>query len=310
MKKRFLILFLTLVIAFSCSGCAPLMDADPETLSIYASFYPIYALTEMIVEGVPDLTLHCLVQPQDGCLRSYSLSDWDLYMLSYGAGAIVLGGSGLESFSDALRQSAEQTHIVVEALTGLELAENPEIEHDETLSHWEGDNPYLYLSVDGAMKILNNLSDALSVMDPRYAEKYEANLAAALTKMENLNAEIEAVRPLSHGKKAALLNEAMLYIAEDYEMEIAAVIPRKSGASLAQSELENCIEQLQSGDVEIVLIEKQAPQPLIAALESAGFQVAQIDTMSTRRENEGSDGFFEAQRENIQVVLNACNQED
>ena len=310
MKKRILILFLTLIVAFSCSGCAPLMDADPETLSIYASFYPIYALTEMLVEGAPDLTLHCLVQPQDGCLRNYSLSDWDLYLLSYGANAIVLGGGGLESFSDALRQSAEQTHIVVEALTGLELAENPEIEHDETLSHWEGDNPYLYLSVDGAMKILNNLSDALSVMDPRYAEKYEANLAAALTKMENLNAEIEAVRPLSHGKKAALLNEAMLYIAEDYEMEIAAVIPRESGASLAQSELENCIEQLQSGDVEIVLIEKQAPPPLIAALESAGFQVAQIDTMSTRRENEGSDGFFEAQRENIQAVLNVCNQED
>ena len=214
----------------------------------------------------------------------------------------------MESFSDALRQSAEQTHIVVEALTGLELAENPEIEHDETLSHWEGDNPYLYLSVDGAMEILNNLSDALSVMDPRYAEKYEANLAAVLTKMENLNAEIEAVRPLSHGKRAALLNEAMLYIAEDYEMEIAAVIPRESGASLAQSELENCIEQLQSSDVEIVLIEKQAPQSLIAALESAGFQVAQIDTMSTRRENESGDGFFEAQRENMQAVLNACNQ--
>ena len=84
----------------------------------------------------------------------------------------------------------------------------------------------------------------------------------------------------------------MLYIAKDYEMEIAAVIPRESGASLAQSELENCIEQLQSSDVEIVLIEKQAPQSLIATLESAGFQVAQIDTMSTRREREGGDGFF------------------
>ena len=310
MKKRVLILSLTLVVAFSCSGCAPLMDADPETLSIYASFYPIYALTEMIVDGVPDLTLHCLVQPQDGCLRSYSLSDWDLYMLSYGADAIVLGGSGLESFSDALRQSAEQTHVVVEALAGLNLTENSEIEQDETLSHWEGDNPYLYLSVNGAIEILNDLSDALSVMDPRYAEKYEANLTTALVKMENLNAEIEAVRPLSRGKKAALLNEAMLYIAEDYEMEIAVVVPRESGTSFAQGELESCIEQLQSGDVEIVLIEKQAPQSLIAALESAGFEVAQIDTMSTRCESEGSDGFFEAQRENMQAVLNACKQED
>ena len=310
MKKRILILFLTLIVAFSCSGCAPLMDADPETLSIYASFYPIYALTEMLVEGAPDLTLHCLVQPQDGCLRSYSLSDWDLYMLSYGADAIVLGGSGLESFSDALRQSAEQTHVVVEALAGLNLAANPEIEHDETLSHWEGDNPYLYLSVDGTMKILDNLADALSVMDPRYAEKYEANLTAALAEMENLNAEIEAVRPLIRGKKAAMLNESMLYIATDYEMEIAAVVPRESGTSFAQSELESCIEQLKSSNAEIILIEKQAPQSLISALKNAGFKVAQIDTMSTRRESEGIDGFFEAQHENMQAILNACKQED
>lgn len=310
MKKRFLILFLALAVAVSCSGCTPLMDADPETLSIYASFYPIYALTEMIVEGVPDLKMHCLVQPQDSCLRNYSLSDWDLYLLSYGADAIVLGGGGLESFSDALRQSAEQTHAIVEALAGLKLAENPEIERDETLSHWEGDNPYLYLSVDGAMEILHNLTDALSVMDPRYTEKYEANLTTALAEMDKLSVEIEGVRPMSRGKKAALLNEAMLYIAEDYEMEIAAVVPRESGENLAQSELEECVKQLKSGNVEVVLIEKQAPQSLIAVLESAGFKVAQIDTMGTRRESEGSDGFFEAQRKNIQAILNVCNQED
>lgn len=310
MKKRFVVFFLVLIIAFSCSGCAPLMDPDPETLSIYASFYSIYALTDMLVSDVPDLTLRCLVQPQDGCLRSYSLSDWDLYLLSYGADAIVLGGEGLESFSDALRQSAEQTHIVVEALAGLTLAENPEIEQDEALAHWTGENPYLYLSVDGSKEILENLASALSVMDPRYAEKYEENLAKALENLEDLSAEMENVRLLSRGKKAALLNEAMLYVAQDYEMEIAAVIPRESGGGFATGELENCIETLKNGGVEVVLIEKQAPQALIEALKSAGFAVAQIDTMATRRESEGGDGYFDAQRENMQAIRNACKQED
>lgn len=310
MKKRTFVLLWTLIVAVSCSGCTPLVDADPETLSIYASFYPIYALTGMIVSEVPDLTLHCLVQPQDGCLRSYSLSDWDLYLLSYGADAIVLNGGGLESFSDALRQSAEQSHGIVEALTGLTLEENPEIERDETLSHWEDENPYLYLSMDGAAAILKNLSDAMSVLDPRYEELYVKNLTAATEKMAQLNEEADAVRLSSKGKRVALLNEAMLYVARDYEMEIVAVTPRESGESLAQSELESCIEQLRTAGTEIVLIEKQAPKSLIDALESAGFKVAKIDTMSTRRESEGSNGYFEAQRENMQAILNACRQEN
>lgn len=310
MKKRGLIYLLILIIAVFFSGCAPLMEPDPETLSVYASFYPIYALTEMIVEEVPDLTLHCLVHPQDGCLRSYSLSDWDLYLLSYGADAIVLGGSGLESFSDALRQSAEQSHAVIEALAGLPLAENPEIEQDETLAHWSGENPYLYLSIDGATQILENLSDAMSVLDPQYEEQYEKNRAAATEKMEQLKKEADAVRLLSRGRRVALLSEAMLYVAQDYEMEIAAVVPRESGTSFAQSELESCIEQLETAQTEIVLIEKQAPMSLIEALENAGFKVAQIDTMATRRESEGSNGYFDAQRENIQAIINACRQEN
>ena len=41
------------------------MDAVEE-LNVYATFYPLYAIAEMILEDVPDARLNCLVQPQDG----------------------------------------------------------------------------------------------------------------------------------------------------------------------------------------------------------------------------------------------------
>ena len=83
-------------------GCSPIVEDTPDAISLYATFYPIYALAQMVLQDVPDLTLNCLVQPQDGCLRAYSLSDWDLYLLAYSADGVIMGGCGLESFEDTL----------------------------------------------------------------------------------------------------------------------------------------------------------------------------------------------------------------
>ena len=55
----------------------------------------------------------------------------------------------------------------------------------------------------------------------------------------------------------------------------------------------------------MVLIERQAPQALIEALEAAGYAVARLDVMSTHREGEGFDQYIEIQRGNAQALRDA-----
>ena len=47
-----------LIVALALAGCHSLVDSPPETLEVYATFYPIYALTEALTllpaAGVPD----------------------------------------------------------------------------------------------------------------------------------------------------------------------------------------------------------------------------------------------------------------
>ena len=76
-----LFLLLLAALALTMSACAPLVEEAPEEAQIYATFYPFYALTALLTEDIEGLRLSCLVQPQDGCLRDYALSDWDLYLL-------------------------------------------------------------------------------------------------------------------------------------------------------------------------------------------------------------------------------------
>ena len=74
------------------------------------------------------------------------------------------------------------------------------------------------------------------------------------------------------------------------------------GGGLYDESLEKCLEKLRSTDAKVILIERQAPQGLVAALESVGYSVARIDIMSTRREEEGFEGYVEAQRENAAAI--------
>ena len=285
----------------ACCGAKPEQDA-PEELSVYATFYPIYAISAMITEGVPDLRLNCLVQPQDGCLRGYMLSDWDAALLG-SADAVIAGGRGLERFEAGLQALGEEELAVMEVLYNMELttleAENSDPDRE---SHWLDANPHIYMSLDGAVEIAGRVAQSMALLDPRYEEKYLENLERAERRLEELKEEIAAETGTLSGERVAVLNEALVYAAQEYGLEIALAWDRESGESMDTSTLEALLAAMDEADVRVVLIEKQAPQSLLEALEHAGIGVAALDVLSTRRANEGYEGYFTAQRANAAAV--------
>lgn len=295
-----------LILISMLSGCKPIVDPAEQDLTIYASFYPIYALTSMVAKDVPNLSLECLVEPQDGCLRDYQISDRDLYLLGYSANAVFLAGAGLESFADGL-MGAENTQIaVVRLLEGLELIQNSS---DTEESHFDGANPYLYMSVDGAIQMIENAEAGLSVLDPAYDALYHENADRAIADLNALRDELLTTASLAEGKRAAILAEPLFYVANMYKMESVCTIERECGQDLYGAEIEDCLNALSAASVELVLIEQQAPSKLKNAILEAGFAVAQIDCMTTRTDKEGAEGYFAAQRANANAIYEALKGE-
>lgn len=278
---------------------------EPGPITIYASFYPIYALAELLVEGAPDLQLKCLVQPQDGCLRDYSLSDWDLALLMRSADAIIAGGSGLESFESVLYALGEDGPAVSSVLYNLELATQQVANDSGEESHWSDENPHIYMSVDGAMEIARRIAANLAVLDPDCANLYEENLKEAENRLKSLQEEMRELAGDLQGRKVIVMNEALVYLARECGLEMELCFARESGEGLYDQELEDCLNLLETCEARVVLIERQAPEALRAALEAAGFGVAALDVLSTRRTAEGADGYFAAQRENARALAQA-----
>lgn len=271
------------------------MVEDEDDLTLYASFYPIYVLALGITRDVPSLQLKCLTQPQDGCIRSYQLSQWDAALLS-GADALIVGGQGLESFAGSLGTGQLPLITLMDglALTGGEA---------EGESHWTGANPWLFLDPEGALEMCRSLAGAMQTLDPSYAGQYEINLAAMEDKLNALSDKMK----LPQGGEVAVMHEGLSYLARAMNLTVSAQVERESAEILSDNELESALETLKSSGVRAVLIERQAPQALVGALAQAGFAVAKVDTLTAHNQIDDQT-YFTCMEDNIRAVRAAVGE--
>ena len=305
MKKKICVFLIAILPALILSGCAPVINEDdiPENFSIYASFLPVYMLSDMIIDDVPGMNLHLLIQPQDGCMRNYALSDWDQYVLM-NADAAVLIGNGFESFEDVVMRMGENGPSVISASSSLHLDSSGAGDTDE--SHLNGANPWLFLSADGGLNLVEAIAANMIALDPDYEDKYIRNLNQAYGSFENLKKEIETIKGnIDSEKRVALAHEGLIYTANDFALNVVLRIDRESGEYPDAAFLEDMLKKLEAAKADAVLLEKQAPDALTGALKDAGYAVVKIDTLSAGTPQNGAQAYFERMTENARAIEKA-----
>ena len=298
--------FVCLISLLFLTGCHPLMEGEDalQTKYVSATFYPIYSLAVNIVKDVPALSLSCLTQPQDGCIRSYELSDWD-YSTLMAQDAVIFGGRGLESFESTLTQLTSGP-ILLSALEGANLREETSGDSDdENTSHFLGENPWSFMSVAGAMEISIAIAGDMAVIDETFAEKYHENLTEYLARLETLIGQMSDIMARAPYRKIAVLHEGLTYFAEQFSLNMVCIYPREPGSELIDNDLEALLETLDESGAEAVFLEEQAPESLVNALEEAGYPVARLDTLTAHMANGDTGTYERVMLENAQAAADA-----
>lgn len=309
MKKltRILCLLLAAFLLTACSEKAePPAQTEPEddTLSILTSFYPIYAVAVNILDGVPDMQLSCLVQPQDGCLRNYRISDLDAALIASCDG-IIIGGKGLESFEGALG-SLENGPAVIYLLDGLTLKNNGKNADSDEATHMDGDNPWLFLSVSGAIQMAISLGYGMGELDEQYADLYLANMQDFVDRCEALIREMHAqLRNCNMDTPVAVIHEGLSYLTSELNLNLVCEFMRESGTDLYDNDLEALLNELEASGAKVVLAEKQLPMNLKEALTGAGYRVALIDTLTTYTADGDKTVYEKAMLNNAKAIADA-----
>ncbi len=274
-----------------CAGstaCA----AEPEdeaSFRIVTSFYPMYIICLNITEGIDGVSLENMAGQQTGCLHDYQLQSKDRKNLER-ADAFVINGAGMESFLDDVVASLPSL-TVVDASEGLAVVE---------------ENPHLWVSVSNCIRQVENVAGGLAAADPAHAAQYRANAEIYVEKLEALREEMhEAIDPLPN-RRIVTFHEAFPYFAEEFGLEIAAVVNREPDSQPSARELANTIRLIRETGVTAVFAEPQYPESAANILaEESGATLYFLDPCVTGEDD--PDAYLDAMRENKAVLQEALS---
>lgn len=217
-----------------------------QSKKVLTSFYPVYIMARNVAKDVPGVFVENMAPPFTGCLHDYALTPSDIKKFIQ-ADIFIANGAGMESFlGNVIRQ---YPHVkVVELTEGISLCAGA-----------EGNNPHVWLNVAYAITQVKNLGKAMREWDPAHALLYQKNTDAYVEKLIDLQEKMQTALAPYRGKKIITFHEAFAYFAQEFGLNIAAVIEREPGSAPNAKELAAIIDLVNREKIKAVFVEPQYP---------------------------------------------------
>lgn len=264
------------------SGCGTNSDSKPavsqrddsktgSSLTIAASFYPMYIFTLNIAKDIPNVKVVSLTKPTTGCLHDYALTPEDMKNLE-GAQILVINGAGMEGFMDKITGQRPDLKII-ESSQGIPLLQG---EGDE------GDNPHVWLSISNAITQVKTIGNQLAALDPANAAQYQENTKAYAAKLEGLKTKMHETLDGVQQRNIVTFHEAFPYFAKEFNLNTVGVIEREPGSAPSAKELGETIEQIKSIGIKALFAEPQYPTKAADTIaKETGAKVYTLDPVVT-----------------------------
>lgn len=264
-------------------------------LDVVTSFYPVYLVTINVTKDIPGVTVTNMTEPQTGCLHDYALKPADLKMLEK-ADVFVINGAGMESFLDDVIRQQEDLKVI-EASEGIALLKD---ENGE-------ENPHVWVSVTNAVTYTNNIAARLSEADPANEEQYGSNAAAYVQKLLALKDEMHGVLDDLKSSDIITFHEAFPYFAQEFDLNIAAVVEREPGSEPVPKELAEIIDTITQTGIKALFAEPQYSSKAAETIaRDTGAKVYTLDPVVTGEATpDAADAYIVTMRKNMETLVEA-----
>lgn len=313
-NKYCFVLVMLICISLVCAGfTAAYVAGENDTsndggITIVTSFYPMYIATLNVVDGVDGINLENLSEPQTGCLHDFQLTPEDMKLLSK-ADVFVINGGGIESFMTDVA-TAYPKLAIVEACEGLELisedGEDDEVhdEHGED-GHDHGDvNAHAWMSVKLYRKQVANIANYLSQIDPSNAKKYQENAQNYDGELAKLQDKQQKAINFSNNQNIVIFHEAFAYVAEDYGINVCAVMDLDEERQISAGEVAGIISTIEQNSVSYILAEETYGADMGRVIEAeTDATVVYIDPLN--RGDYDKDSYLNGMDANIDKLIDA-----
>lgn len=297
---KFLILIFMLSFLSACGSQAVNNEkgraAAPDAVTLATTFYPLYIEAANITKDIPGVRLINIAPPTTGCLHDYQLNPEDLKKMSE-ADILVINGAGMETFTDKIVSQLPELKII-------------DASRDIPLIKGEGDeyNPHVWVSITNAIKQVRNIGEQLAILDPDRAVHYTANTEVYAAKLADLRARMHQVIDNAGGKDIITFHEAFPYFAQEFNLNIIAVIEREPGAEPSAAELSETIKIIKETGTKVIFTEPQYPARSAETIaRETGIKLYTLDPAVTGAME--PDAYLKIMEKNMDILKEALNQD-
>ncbi|MDQ3493330.1 MAG: metal ABC transporter substrate-binding protein [Chloroflexota bacterium] len=270
-------LALSLVAAGCGAGPAP-SGGETETQGTTRVVATTTVLADLVAQVGGDLVTVTPLVPLGGEVHTFDPSTSDAVSISQ-ADLVVMNGLGLDEWLRDLAQNAGTAEVPIvelaEDLDGVEYlqpAEHAEDEHEDGEDEGEDDgghaaetaNPHLWLNVAYTQQYVRKLAETLKQVDPDNAAGYDANAAAYLQRLVDLETWVRdrMTTVPDENRRVVSFHEAFPYFAAAYGLEIVGTIIDAPGQDPSAGQIAALIEGIRGEGVSAIFAESQFPSSL------------------------------------------------
>jgi len=207
-----------------------------------------------------------LVGP-DSDAHAYSPSPADGKRLA-DAKLVLVNGLGFEGWIERLVKASGTKALVVTASRGIkprQMTEEDEHDHGKT-------DPHAWQSVANAKIYVANVRDALVQVDPAGKAAYEANAAAYLAKLDQLENDVKATIAAipTARRKIITTHDAFGYFGAAYRMQFIAPQGVSTETEVSARDVAKIIRQIRSQKIPAVFMENVTDPRLMKRIAEEG----------------------------------------
>lgn len=294
MKK---IIALTMMLTFLLISCTKKEAAQTPYIEkpvlILSSFYPMHIIAKNLTQGINSITAVNLTPPQTGCLHDYQLKPEDLVTMQ-NASYFIVNGAGMENFIQKVIDQYPNMKIIT-ASQNLPLLKND--------SDGE-ENPHLFVSVSAYIEQVKNVANQLSALDTLHAKQIQKNSNLYLEKLTVLKTKMHSVLDSVSNKNIVTFHEAFPYFAQEFNLNIAAIIEREPGSEPSAGELTETIKLIKKNKVKALFSEPQySPKAAETIAKETGLKVYTLDPAVNG--DDDLDAYIKIMEKNLETLKEA-----
>lgn len=304
--KKFLLGLAAIVLCLAAIGCQKREARAPEPqqkrLTVVATLFPLYDFARAVAGDKAEVRM---LLPPGMEPHGFEPKPEDMVRLSK-ADVVAYTNEFMEPWAVKILNTLSQKPVVVDASKGIKfLAEDAEGVRGEHPGHG-GVDPHIWLDLDNARIMVQNVADGLIEKDPANREYYLANARAYQNELAKLDQEYQA--GLAHCSKKMILEGghfAFGYLAKRYGIVYRSSEALNPDAEPTPARIAQLVREMRSNGLKYVYCEELlSPATAEMIARETGAQVLQLNAAHNVSREDFSKGvsFIALMQKNLESL--------